>query len=73
MRSESEVYLYQETLEHYRDKAKATVKNSTPDTPEHIEAFKLFYRCDGAIQILNWIMGLEADTGFNLPPIARKG
>ncbi len=73
MRAENDIFIYQETLEYYRNKAKATVASAVSGSDEYVEAIKLFYRCDGAIQILNWVLGLEADTAFNLPPIARKG
>lgn len=72
MRPEDDVYLYQDTLVHYRDKAKATVEAGQPGSEEHTEAVKMFYRCDGAIQILNWVLENEANTVFNLPPIAQR-
>jgi hypothetical protein len=71
MRTEADLHRYQETLEHYRADAKATIASAEPSSDERGDAIRLFYRCDGAIQMLNWVMELEAGTGFNLPPIAQ--
>jgi hypothetical protein len=68
MHTESDVYRYRETLTHHREKAKQTIASAETGSDERGEAVKLFFRCDGAIQILSWVLELEADTGFNLPP-----
>jgi hypothetical protein len=73
IKPENDLFIYQETLEYYRNRAKVTITSTMAGSNEYAEAIKLFYRCDGAIQILNWVLGLEADTAFNLPPIAQKG
>jgi len=48
--------------------AKETIASAEAGSDERGKAVKLFYRCDGAIQILNWILEVE-DAGFSLPPI----
>jgi len=68
MRTEAEIYRYQQTLAYYREMAKETIASAEAGSDERGKAVKLFYRCDGAIQILNWILEVE-DAGFSLPPI----
>jgi hypothetical protein len=72
MRTEIEIFRYQETLAHHRERAKQTIASTQPGSEEYAEAIKLFLRCDGAIQILNWVLELH-DESFNLPPtIAQR-
>jgi hypothetical protein len=71
MRTETEIYRYRETLAHHREKAKQTIASAETESDERGEAIKLFLRCDGAIQILNWVLELH-DEGFNLPPIIEQ-
>jgi hypothetical protein len=68
MRTETEIIRYQIILGGYREKARTTIASAQQGSDERGKAIKLFLRCDGAIQILNWVLELQADTGFNLPP-----
>ena len=72
MRTETDIYRYRETLVHHREKAKQTIANTEAGTKERREAAKLLFQCDGAIQALGWVLELEPDTGFNLPPIIEQ-
>jgi hypothetical protein len=68
MRTEAEIYRYRETIAHHREKARQTIASAEAGSDERGEAIKLFFRCDGAVQILGWVLGMEAGTDFNLPP-----
>jgi hypothetical protein len=68
MRTETEIYRYRETLVHHREKAKQMIASAEVDSDERGEAVKLFLGCDGAIQALGWVLELNTDTDFNLPP-----
>jgi hypothetical protein len=72
MRAETEIYRYGETLTYYREMARQTIANAEIGGDARGKAIKLFYRCDGAIQIINWVLELEANTGFNLPPTIEQ-
>jgi hypothetical protein len=72
MRTETDIHRYRETLAHYREKAKQTIASAEAGSNERGEAVKLFFRCDGAVQILGWVLRLENDTSFNLPPIIEQ-
>ena len=71
LQSERDIFLYQETLGYYREKAKEQLAAANdPALQEHL--FKQFCQMDGAIQILNWVLKIEG-INFNLPPIASRG
>jgi hypothetical protein len=67
MRTETEIRRYQKTLAGYRDAAKAQIASAPSGSNDYTEAIKVFLRCDGAIEILNWVMDLEAGPDFSLP------
>jgi hypothetical protein len=71
MRTETEIRRYQKTLVNYRDGAKTTIANAQSGSTEYTEAIKVFLRCDGAIEILNWVMELEAGD-FSISPIMAQ-
>jgi hypothetical protein len=71
MRTESEISRYQKTLAQYRDRAKATIASAQSGSEAYTEAIKVFLRCDGAIEILNWVMELEV-SDFSLSPILAQ-
>jgi hypothetical protein len=74
MRTETEIRRYQKTLARYRDTAKATIASAQSGSGEYTEAIKVFLRCDGAIEILNWVLELEAGPDFSRQPtIAQRG
>ena len=60
MRTDSEIFRYQRIIAQYRDKAKAAIASVPPNSAEYTEAIKVFLRCDGAIEALNWVMELGA-------------
>jgi hypothetical protein len=72
MRTETEISRYQKTLAIYRDRAKATIASAKPNSGEYTEAIKVFLRCDGAIEILNWVMDLGVGDFSVTPTGARK-
>ncbi|HET9223023.1 MAG TPA: hypothetical protein VFO07_10990 [Roseiflexaceae bacterium] len=67
MRTETEIRRYQKTLVSYRDSAKTTIASAQSGSAEYTEAIKVFLRCDGAIEILNWVMELAA-SDFSISP-----
>ena len=71
MRTEFEIIRYQKILAGYREKAKATIASAQPSSREYTEAIKVFLRCDGAIEILNWVMDLGAGD-FNISPTTAQ-
>jgi hypothetical protein len=72
MRTYNEIIRYQKLLATYRDTAKATIASAQPNTEEFTEAIKVFLRCDGAIEALNWAMDLGvADFRFS-PAMAQQ-
>jgi hypothetical protein len=72
MRTEPEIYRYQKILAQYRDKAKATIASAQPNSDEYTEAIKVFLRCDGAIEALNWVMDLGAGDFSISPTLAQR-
>jgi hypothetical protein len=72
MRSESEIVRYQKTLASYREKAKATIASAQPNSEGYTEAIKVFLRCDGAIEALNWVMELGAGDFSRTPATAQR-
>jgi hypothetical protein len=67
MRSEIETQRYQKVLAQYRDKAKATIATTPPNSEAYTEAIKVFLRCDGAIEALNWTMDIGVGD-FSVSP-----
>jgi hypothetical protein len=72
MRTDKEISRYQKTLANYRDKAKARIAIAQPNSKEYTEAIKVFLRCDGAIEALNWVMELGASDFSVSPTIAQR-
>jgi hypothetical protein len=72
MRADSEIIRYQKTLAQYRDKAKATIASAQPNSEEYTEAIKVFLRCDGAIEALNWVMDLGVGDFSISPSMVQK-
>ena len=72
MRTETEIRRYQKTLVGYRDGAKATIARAQSGSIEYTEAIKVFLRCDGAIEILNWVMELGAGDFSISPTMAQR-
>ena len=72
MRTESETIRYQKMLAGYRDKAKATIAGAQSGSAEYTEAIKVFLRCDGAIEALNWVMDLGAGDFSVSPAVAQR-
>jgi hypothetical protein len=72
MRTETEIRRYQKTLVSYRDGAKTTIASAPPNSTEYTEAIKVFLRCDGAVEILNWVMDLETGDFSTSPAMAQK-
>jgi hypothetical protein len=60
MRSDTEISRYQKILAQYRETAKTVIASAEPNSAEYTEAIKVFLRCDGAIEALNWVMELGA-------------
>lgn len=60
MRTDSEISRYQKLLAGYREKAKATIASAQSGSEAYTEAIKVFLRCDGAIEALNWVMDVGA-------------
>ena len=73
MRTDSEIIHYQKILVQYRSNAKATIANAQPNSAEYTEAIKVFLRCDGAIDALNWTLGLDVGDFSTTPTSAQKG
>jgi hypothetical protein len=72
MRSDTEISRYQKILAQYRDTAKATIASAEQNSPEYTEAIKVFLRCDGAIEALNWVMELGAGDFSVTPTFGQK-
>ena len=72
MRSDGEISRYQKMLAQYRDNAKATIASAQPNSAEYTEAIKVFLRCDGGIEALNWVMELGAGDFSVSPAFAKK-
>jgi hypothetical protein len=72
MRTDGEISRYQKMLGQYRDKAKATIASVQPNSEEYTEAIKVFLRCDGAIEALNWVMDLGAGDFSISPTLAQR-
>ena len=71
MRTDSEISRYQKTIAQYRDTAKATIGGAQSNSAEYTEAIKVFLRCDGAIDALNWVMELGSGD-FSVTPTAAQ-
>jgi hypothetical protein len=72
MRTETEIARYQKTLAQFRDNAKATIASAQPGSDAYTEAIKVFLRCDGAIEILNWVMDLGSGDFSVSPTMAQR-
>jgi|RhiMetdeSRZDD1v2_1073273.scaffolds.fasta_scaffold317960_2 hypothetical protein len=72
MRTETEISRYQKTLAQVRDNAKATIASMQPNSEAYTEAIKVFLRCDGAIEIMNWVMGLGSGDFSVSPAMAQR-
>lgn len=72
MRTEPEIIRYQKMLASYRDTAKATIASAQPNNAAYTEAIKVFLRCDGAIEALNWVMDLETGDFSISPAMAQR-
>jgi hypothetical protein len=72
MRSDHEISRYQKTLALYRENAKATIASAQPNSEEYTEAIKVFLRCDGAIEAMNWVMELGAGDFSVSPAMAQR-
>jgi len=72
MRTDGEISRYQKMLGHYRDTAKVTIAKAQPNSAEYTEAIKVFLRCDGAIEALNWVMELGAGDFSVAPTFAQR-
>jgi hypothetical protein len=73
MRTDSEISRYQKILAQYRDRAKAIIASAQPNSAEYTEAIKVFLRCDGAIDALNWVMELGSGDFSVTPTFSQKG
>ena len=72
MRTDSEISRYQKLLAGYRDTAKATIASAQSGSEAYTEAIKVFLRCDGAIEALNWAMDLGAGDFSVSPAMAQR-
>ena len=72
MRTDSEISRYQKLLAGYRDTAKATIASAQLGSETYTEAIKVFLRCDGAIEALNWAMDLGAGDFRVSPAMAQR-
>ena len=72
MRTNIEISRYQKLLAGYRESAKATIASAQSGSEAYTEAIKVFLRCDGAIEALNWVMDLGAGDFSVTPSAARK-
>jgi hypothetical protein len=72
MRSDAEISRYQKLLAQYRDKAKATIASAQSGSEAYTEAIKVFLRCDGAIEALNWAMDLGVGDFSVSPAMAQR-
>jgi hypothetical protein len=69
MRNPADIRSYQKTLVNYRSMAKTTIANALPSSKEYTEAIKVFLRCDGAIEVLSWVLEEGLEMNFGPPPI----
>ena len=72
MRTDTETARYQKLLATYRDTAKATIASTQSGSEAYTEAIKVFLRCDGAIEALNWAMELGAGDFSVSPAMAQR-
>jgi hypothetical protein len=72
MRTNTEISRYQKLLAGYRETAKTTIASAQSGSEAYTEAIKVFLRCDGAIEALNWVMDLGAGDFSASPSVARK-
>jgi hypothetical protein len=72
MRTDTEISRYQKILATYRDTAKATIASAQSGSGAYTEAIKVFLRCDGAIEALNWVMELGASDFRVSPAMAQR-
>jgi hypothetical protein len=72
MRTQADIQRYQKTLVNYRSMAKTTIANALPSSKEYTEAIKVFLRCDGAIEAMNWVLEEGLEMSFGPPPIVTK-
>ena len=72
MRTATEISRYQKTLAQFRDNAKATIASAQPSSEAYTEAIKVFLRCDGAIEIMNWVLGLGSGDFSVSPATAQR-
>jgi hypothetical protein len=72
MRTDTEISRYQKLLATYRDTAKATIANAQSGSEAYTEAIKVFLRCDGAIEALNWAMDVGAGDFRVSPAMAQR-
>jgi hypothetical protein len=72
MRTDTEISRYQKLLAGYRDTAKATIASAQSGSEAYTEAIKVFLRCDGAIEALNWAMDVGAGDFSVSPAMAQR-
>jgi hypothetical protein len=72
MRTDTEMTRYQKILAVYRNTAKATIASAELGSEAYTEAIKVFLRCDGAIEAMNWVMELGAGDFSVSPTIAQR-
>lgn len=72
MHTDTETARYQKLLATYRDTAKATIASAQSGSEAYTEAIKVFLRCDGAIEALNWAMDLGAGDFSISPAMAQR-
>jgi hypothetical protein len=72
MRTQADIQRYQKTLVSYRNMAKTTIANAQSGSEAYTEAIKVFLRCDGAVEALNWVMDVGEVAGFGPPPIITQ-
>ena len=72
MRTQADIQRFQKTLASYRSMAKTTIANAPSGSKAYTEAIKVFLRCDGAIEAMNWILDVGEVTSFGPPPIVTQ-
>jgi hypothetical protein len=72
MRTNSETSRYQKLLAGYRDTAKATIASAQSGSEAYTEAIKVYLRCDGAIEALNWAMDVGVGDFSVSPAMAQR-
>jgi hypothetical protein len=72
MRTDTELSRYQKLLATYRDTAKAVIASAQSGSEAYTEAIKVFLRCDGAIEALNWAMDVGAGDFSVSPAMAQR-